>query len=376
MLKYLIEKEFKQIFRNSFIPKILLVLPLMVILVFPWAANQEITDMKVVLVDNDHSTLSRRLTEKIAASTYFHLQNVTTSYDEALYLIEEETADIILAIQPNFEKELLTQGVTTVRIAANAVNIMKGGLGSGYMSNIVRDFSEDVQGEYKVQGEGYRVQGMSPTLNLVPCTLYRFNPFNDYKVFMIPALLVMLLTIICGFLPTLNIVSEKEIGTIEQINVTPVSKIAFILAKLIPNWIMGLVIMSVYMLLAMLIYGLTPAGNLLTIYISALVYILVVSGLGLVISNYSSNIQQAMFLMFFFLIIMILLSGLFTPIASMPHWAQVVTLFNPLRYFVEIMRMVYLKGSHISQLTSQLGSLLCFVVFFNVLAVISYKKNN
>ncbi|GHT00074.1 ABC transporter permease [Bacteroidia bacterium] len=343
----------------------------MVILVFPWAANQEITDMKVALVDNDHSTLSRRLTEKIAASSYFHLQNVTTSYDDALILVEEEQADIILAIQPDFEKELLTQGAATVRIAANAVNIMKGGLGSGYMNNIVRDFANECRG---VSNTPLPTPAHASIINIT--TQSRFNPYNDYKIFMIPALLVMLLTIICGFLPTLNIVSEKERGTIEQINVTPVSKIAFILSKLIPNWIMGFVIMSVYMLLAALVYGLTPAGNLLTIYISALVYILVVSGLGLVISNYSSNIQQAMFLMFFFLIIMILLSGLFTPIASMPHWAQVFTHFNPLRYFVEIMRMVYLKGSHISQLTSQLGALLCFVVFFNILAVISYKKSS
>jgi ABC-2 type transport system permease protein len=252
---------------------------------------------------------------------------------------------------------------------------MKGGLGSGYMSNIVRDFADEVR---NTNGGIPAYAGMTtPNLPVINMTMQsRFNPYNDYKIFMIPALLVMLLTIICGFLPTLNIVSEKEIGTIEQINVTPVSKIAFILAKLIPNWIMGFVIMSVYMLLAALVYGLTPAGNLLTIYLSALVYILVVSGLGLVISNYSSNIQQAMFLMFFFLIIMILLSGLFTPVASMPHWAQIFTQFNPLRYFVEIMRMVYLKGSHISQLTSQLGALLCFVVFFNVLAVLSYKKSS
>ncbi|GHT52521.1 ABC transporter permease [Bacteroidia bacterium] len=371
MIKYLIQKEFKQIIRHSFIPKILVMLPLMVIFVFPWAANQEITDMKVVLVDNDHSTLSRRLTEKIGASSYFRLQGVMPSYDAALYQIEDEQADIIFQIQPDFEKELLTQGISTVRISVNAVNIMKGGLGSGYMSSIVRDFADEIREEKQAGGA---VQGQPITLNLSPLNLY--NPYGDYKIFMIPALLVMLLTIICGFLPTLNIVSEKELGTIEQINVTPVSKIAFILSKLIPNWIMGLVIMSVYMLLAALVYGLTPAGNLLTIYLSALVYILVVSGLGLIISNYSSSIQQAMFLMFFFLMLMILLSGLFTPIASMPHWAQVSTLFNPLRYFVEIMRMVYLKGSHISQLTQQLGALICFVVFFNVLAVISYRKSN
>jgi ABC-2 type transport system permease protein len=158
-------------------------------------------------------------------------------------------------------------------------------------------------------------------------------------------------------------------------NVTPVKKFAFILAKLIPYWVIGLGIFSVCLGLAALIYGLIPAGNLFTIYLSALVYILIVSGLGLVISNYSSTLQQAMFLMFFFLIILILISGLFTPIASMPGWAQIFTLFNPLRYFIEIMRMAYLKGSNILQLIHQLSALLIFAVVLNSCAIISYRKN-
>ncbi|MDR0833151.1 MAG: ABC transporter permease [Candidatus Symbiothrix sp.] len=374
MLKYLIEKEFKQIFRNSFIPKILVVLPLMVILVFPWAANQEITNIQVDIVDRDHSTYSHRLTEKIAASTYFQLVASSKTHEEALDNVEAGKVDVILEIPPHFEKELVTQGKVRVMISANAVNMMKGGIGSGYMNQIIQDFANGVQ------GERYEVQDPSPsTLHLSPLTLSplnRFNPFLDYKIFMIPALLVMLLTIICGFLPTLNIVSEKEIGTIEQINVTPVKKVYFILAKLIPNWIFGLVIMTVYLSLAALIYGLTPAGNILTVYFFAILYILVVSGLGLVISNYSSTMQQAMFLMFFFLMVMILLSGLFTPIASMPQWAQHVTLFNPLRYFIEIMRMVYLKGSSIGQLGNQFFALMSFALAFNCLAVISYRKNN
>lgn len=370
MLKYLIQKEYKQIFRNAFIPKILFVMPLMVILVFPWAANQEITNINVAIVDRDLSTYSQRLTGKIEASNYFKLVALTHTQEEGMKRVEDGKADILLEIQPDFEKNLVTQGTAQVMISANAVNIMKGGLGSSYIRNTVRDFAGEIRDEW-IQMPGKNVL---PLIQIVQEN--RFNPFVDYKIFMIPALLVMLLTIFCGFLPTLNIVSEKEIGTIEQINVTPVKKAVFIFSKLIPNWIMGIVIMTLYMALAALVYGLIPAGNLLSIYFFALIYIFVVSGMGLIISNYSSTVQQAMFIMFFFLIIMILLSGLFTPIASMPSWAQTFTLFNPLRYFVEIMRMIYLKGSNILQLGNQLAALMIFALIFNAWAIISYKKNN
>jgi ABC-2 type transport system permease protein len=340
----------------------------MVILVFPWAANQEVTNIKVDIVDRDYSAYSKRLIGKIEASNYFNLVAVSPANEAALNNIEDEKADIILEIQPDFEKNLVTQGVANVMISVNAVNIMKGGLGSAYMGNIIQDFAGELRGEW-IQSSGANTL---PVISIA--SQNRFNPFLDYKIFMIPALLVMLLTLICGFLPALNIVNEKEIGTIEQINVTPVGKFPFILAKLIPYWIIGLVIISFYFGLAAGVYGLIPAGNLVTVYFFSLIYIMVVSGFGLVISNYSSNLQQAMFLMFFFLIIMILISGLFTPIASMPRWAQTFTLFNPLRYFIEIMRMVYLKGSGFMQLGNQLAALIGFVLFFNTWAILSYRK--
>jgi ABC-2 type transport system permease protein len=192
---------------------------------------------------------------------------------------------------------------------------------------------------------------------------------------MVPALIVMLITVICGFLPTLNIVSEKEFGTIEQINVTPVNKFTFILSKLIPYWIIGFFVLTFCLGLAALVYGLIPVGNLLVIYFFALVYILAVSGMGLVISNYSSTMQQAMFVIFFFMIVMILMSGLFTPVASMPQWAQNITIFNPLKYFIQVMRMIYLKGSSLVNLGTQLFALCIFAFFFNIWATLSYRKN-
>jgi len=370
MIRYLIEKEFKQTFRNYIIPKLLVFLPMMVIFVFPWASNQEITNINAIVVDKDHSSYSNRLTKKIAASSYFNLMGVTGSYDDALMNVEREKGDMILEIRPDFEKDLLNKGAAEVMISANAVNIIKGGLGSTYMMGIVRDFAGEIRSE-KIQSSGKTVL---PVIDVV--TQNRFNPFMDYKMMMIPALMVVLLTIVCGFLPTLNIVNEKELGTIEQINVTPVSRFTFIVAKLIPYWIIGLAEFTFCLTLAALLYGLIPAGNLLTIYLSVFIYILVISGLGLVVSNHSSTIQQAVFVMFFFLIIFILISGLFTPIASMPDWAQTFTLFNPLRYFIEIMRMVYLKGSSISHLTNQLLALLTFAVILNSWAIMSYRKSH
>ena len=181
---------------------------------------------------------------------------------------------------------------------------------------------------------------------------------------MVPALMAQLLMMLCGFLPALNIVSEKEFGTIEQINVPPVSKFTFILAKLIPYWVSGMLILTIGIILAWLLY------------FFALLFIVVISGMGLVVSNYSQPMQQAMFVMFFFVIIIMLMSGLFTPINSMPEWAQAITIANPLKYFIQVTRMVYLKGSEFNDLIIQFIALLFMAITLNGWAVFSYKKNS
>ena len=193
---------------------------------------------------------------------------------------------------------------------------------------------------------------------------------------MVPALMVMILTMMCGFLPAISIVFEKELGTMEQINVSPVPKSIFIFAKLIPFWTIGFFVISVAFLIAWAIYGLIPAGYFSTIYLFAMIYILAVSGLGIVISNYASSLQQAMFIVFFFLMLFIMLSGLYTSIDSMPEWAKWIAAFNPLKYFMDVMRSLYLKGSNPLQLMKDLSALIGFAVFFNCWAVISYHKKN
>ena len=367
MLKFLIEKEFKQITRNSFVPKIIVGMPLVMMLVLPWAANQSIKGVKLSVVDHDRSTFSEALVHKITSSGYFTLTDLSPTNTLAMRSIESGDADIILEIEPDFEKKLMRENVGRVMISANSVNGMKGGLASSYLSSILADYAGTLR-------ENHGQARSAPAFSVTP--QYKFNPHLDYKVFMVPALMVMLLTMIAGFLPALNIVGEKEVGTIEQINVTPVRRGMFVLSKLIPYWIIGFVVLTLCMGIAALVYGLFPAGSLLTIYLFALIYIFTVSGFGLVVSNYSNTMQQAMFVMFFFVLIFIIMSGLFTPVSSMPGWAQKVTVFNPLKYLMEVMRLVYLKGSAFGEMVPQFLALCAFAIGLNAWAVASYRKSS
>jgi ABC-2 type transport system permease protein len=201
-----------------------------------------------------------------------------------------------------------------------------------------------------------------------------FNPLMNYKYFMVPGILVILLTMVGSFLASLNIVKEKEIGTIEQINVTPIKKYHFILGKLIPFWVLGLIILTIGLAISWLAYGIVPAGSLLTIYVFAGVYLLAVLGLGLLISTYCGTQQQAMLISFFLMMIFVLMSGLYTPIDSMPQWAQWITHFNPVSYFIEVMRMVVLKGSSLADVKTHIFIVLVFAAALNTWAVFSYRK--
>jgi len=367
MLKYLIEKEFKQLRRNSFLPRMIIFFPLMVLLFLPLAANFEVKNINLEVIDQDRSSLSARLIRKITASGYFRLAGVADNYGEAMTSMELNTSDALIVIPQGFESDLIREHRGEISISANAVNSTKGVLGTAYITAIISDFTEELNTE--MNGPAY---GFTPSMEIIP--LYRFNPFLRYPVFMVPALMVMLLTMICGFLPALNIVGEKEKGTLEQINVTPVGRFTLILSKLIPYWIIGFVVMTLCLGIARIFYSLTPKGPLPVLYLFSYIFILGVSGFGLVISNYGKTLQQAMFMMFFFIITFIFLSGLYTPVSSMEPWARFLSLFVPLRYMMEVFRQIYLKGSHFSDLLIQFAALSGFAVFFNTWAVLSYRK--
>ena len=344
MIKYLLQKEFLQIRRNSFMPRIIFIFPIMVMCVMPWVMNQEVKNIRVDVVDIDHTTQSQQLVHQIEVSNYFIFNGQKATYQEAMKDIEASKADIILEIRDG--KYL---------IAANAVNGTKGSIGSAYLSQIV---------------------SRAATAPSASSVLTLYNKLQSYKVFMIPALMGILMMMLCGFLPALNIVGEKENGTIEQINVTPVSKWSFILAKLIPYWIIGLVVLTLCLVLSWLVYGITCQGPLLLVYLLAILLALFFSSFGLIVSNYSDTMQQAMLVMWFFVVCLMLLSGLFTPVRSMPDWAYLTTYINPMHYFADAIRTVFVRGGGLQAIAHQVFALFCIASAMAVWAVQSYKKNS
>ena len=369
MIRFLLEKEFKQMLRNTFFPKLIVIFPCMIMFLMPWAVSLEIKNVQLGIVDNDHSTLSRRLVDRILTSTYFKLVSLPATYEAGLRQLETGALDIVMELPPQLERDWLRGEPAEILISANAVDGMKGGLGSSYLANIINNYADELRKERPTTSVVHR---LIPQIRIDSLPLY--NPNLNYKLYMIPAFMAMLLTLMCGFLPAANIVAEKEIGTIEQMNVSPVPKFLFVFSKVLPYWIVGYVVLTISFILAWLIYGVVPAGSFVTIYVSATLFVLTISGFGLLISNYSSTVQQAMFLMLFFLIIILLISGLFTPVSSMPDWAQFVARCNPITYFMTCMRMVYLKGCSLIELLPQLCALTGFAIFFNVWAVLSYRK--
>ena len=346
MIKYLLQKEFLQIRRNSFMPKIIFIFPIMVMCVMPWVMNQEVKNIRVDVVDIDRTTQSQQLVHQIETSNYFIFNGQKATYQEAMKDIETSQADIILEIRDG-----------QYLIAANAVNGTKGSIGSAYLSQIVTSHVPYA------------------AILSQPSVLYLYNKHQNYKVFMIPALMGILMMMLCGFLPALNIVGEKEKGTIEQINVTPVSKWSFILAKLIPYWIIGLVVLTLCLVLSWLVYGIACQGSLWLVYLLAILLALFFSSLGLIVSNYSDTMQQAMLVMWFFVVCLMLLSGLFTPVRSMPHWAYLTTYVNPMHYFVDAIRTVFVRGGTFQSIAHQVFALLCSSLLMGFWAVRSYKKN-
>lgn len=365
---FLLQKEFRQIFRNKTLLAIILFVPVVQLLLLPMAANYEVKNINLSVVNNDDSSLSRGLITKIVASGYFQLTNIGNSFQEALDDVESDEADLILEIPPHFEKNLVRDNHEKIFVAVNAINGVKAGLGAAYLNTIIRDYNHEVMIAWQ--------QAESEALVIDVVSTNWYNPNMNYELFMVPGILAILVTMIGGYLSALNIVKEKETGTIEQINVTPIRKHHFIIGKLIPFWILGLVVFTLGLLVGWSVYGVIPVGSLALLYLFLSLYLLAVLGLGLLISTFTETQQQAMFIAFFFVMIFILMSGLFTSIDSMPAWAQVISRLNPVTYFIEVMRMVVLKGSELADILPHIGAIVLFAIVLNTWAVINYKKTS
>ena len=369
-IRFLLAKEFRQIFRNKTLLPIIFMVPVVQLLILPLAANYEVKNIKLALVNHDNSSSARRLVASITSSGYFELTHVGHSFETALEQVEADAADLILELPAGFEERLVAEGHETLFIAVNAINGVKAGLGASYLSSIIRTYNDDI----RLAWQGPTPYSATPAISVVPTNWY--NPQMQYQSYMVPGILAILVTMIGGYLSALNIVREKETGTIEQINVTPIRKHHFIIGKLIPFWVLGIVIFTLGLLVGWAVYGIVPVGSVAVLYLFLSLYLCAVLGLGLLISTYTESQQQAMFVSFFFVMIFILMSGLFTPIESMPQWARVVSYLNPVTYFIDVMRMVVLKGSGLRHILPHIAAVVAFAIVLNTWAIWNYRKTS
>ncbi|RXK86589.1 ABC transporter permease [Filimonas effusa] len=370
-LRFLLQKEFRQIFRNKALLPIIFFAPIIQLLVLPLAADYEIKNINITVVDNDHSGFSQKLISKIAASGYFKLADYAGSFNAGFHQMENDKSDLILEIPQGFERNLVRENEQNLFIAINAINGVKANLGGAYLNQIIADYNADIRLKWMPASK------FNPMPAIEVTTSNWFNPSMNYRYYMVPGILVILVTMIASYLCALNIVKEKEAGTIEQINVTPIRKYQFILGKLIPFWVIGMFIFSVGLFgVGWLVYGIVPVGNLVLLYGYLSVYLIALLGLGLLISTYSETQQQAMSVAFFFMMVFILMSGLFTPIESMPRWAYAITQCSPVTYFVEVVRMIVLKGSSFENIRYHFLIMTGFAVLLNSWAILNYRKTS
>lgn len=366
---YIVQKEFRQIFRNKAMLPIIFVMPILQLLILSNAATFDIKNIRLSYFDNNKTSTSRALISAFDASDYFNVLNMEPSHAKAYEAMENGTVDVIMEIPKKFEQDLSLGKVTAIGVYVNAIDGAKAGVENVYVNQVVQSFSKQVQLKYLSSTEGTVMAA-----NVVSVPAFWYNKELDYKTFMVPGILVLLVTMVTLFLSSMNIVREKETGTLEQINVTPIKKYQFIIGKLFPFWVLGLVLLTVGLLLAKLVFQVPIVGSVVLLYLFTAVYLLLILGMGLLVSNYTDTQQQAMFIAWFFVVIFILLSGLFTPIESMPGWAQKITYLNPIRYFVEIIRMVMLKGSGFWDIARQLSIIVGYALALNVITVWGYKK--
>jgi len=368
---FLLQKEFLQIFRNRAMLPLITVIPIVQLVVLSFAASHEVKNIKLAVQDQDHSEYSRRLRDKLAASDYFELRLLPRHSEQSLEAIASNTVDLVLVIPPGFGRALQEGQGTKLQLLVNAINGSKAGVANAYVQAVIRDFQLGALSE-----QVRLVSGPSAPAQIKVEYANWYNPRLDYKTFMVPGILGELVTILTMVLAAMNIVREKEVGTIEQLNVTPIKKYQLLIGKLLPFLIIGLADLAIGLIVGKLLFQIPMEGDLFLVFSFCIVDIIVVLGIGLLISTQADTQQQSMLISWFFIIIFVLMSGLFTPIDSMPEWAQYLTIPNPAAHFVAVMRQVLLKGANFWEIQYHFYTMLGLGVFLNALAIWLYRKRN
>src|SRR5512133_2740235 len=331
---FILQKEFIQVFRNKTMIPIIFLVPIIQMIVLVNAATMEMKNIDILIVDHDHSQVSRELSEHFYHSPFFNSSVSVFTEQDAQEMISLDKADLALIFPEGMERSLRRNENVHVQVLVNAINGTVAGIGNSYAGMIIRDFNTKLLVDWLPAN-----RSMTGPRKIKATTSFWYNPELNYKVFMVPAILVILVTITGSLLAGLNLVREKEMGTIEQINVTPIKKYEFIIGKLLPFWLIAMVELAFGLILGKFLFNVPILGNLFLLFGVATIFLIVVQGFSLLISSVSNTQQQAMFLIFFFMLVFILMSGVFTPVDSIPGLARKFDLVNPMYYFMKIIRM-------------------------------------
>jgi ABC-2 type transport system permease protein len=346
---------------------IIFVVPLVQLIILVYAATLELKSIKTCFVDLDHSASSQLLIGKIQGTPFYKTKCIAASYTRAEHELLSGRADLAVVIPKGFEKDIMCDKKAQVQVLINAINGTAAGLAQAYTTMIIQNYNQNLKTSLMpVRPEGSR--------NIETTYSFWYNPKLNFKTFMVPGILVLLVTIISLLLTGMNIVREKELGTIEQINVTPVKKYQFVVGKLLPFWILALFELAFGLVLGKLLFNIPIIGSLWLIFMVVGVYLVGILSLGLIVSTITNTQQQAMFISFFFMMVFILMSGLFTAIENMPVWAQWVNQANPVAHLVRMMRMIMLKGSGFTDIQDTFLKLCVIVIVVLTLAIRRYRK--
>lgn len=363
---YIVQKEFLQITRDKFLRTAIIMVPIVQMLILVYTATFEMKNIKIYFVDQDKSTQSVALINKFVSSNFFIGAGISDDVSIAEEKLTTNEADVICVIPDKFSVNLEGKTKPTVQFLLNSINGSLAELSLAYCRAVVTDFSKEVNIKKGFQS--------NLTAGIDVRTRHWYNPELNYRIFMAPGILVLLVTIIGWMMTGMNLVKEKEAGTIEQLNVTPIRKYQFIAGKLLPFLFIGLFDLAFGLTLAWLLFKVPVEGSLLTLFTFATIYLVAILGIGLFISTISNTQQQVLFVSFFFIMIFLLMSGLFTSVENMPEWGQKLNIINPMSYFIRVVRMILLKGSGFADISKELISISVYAVCTNALAIWRYRK--
>ena len=366
---YLIQKEFRQILRQRAYLGLIFVMPFLQIVVLGFAITTDVKNVSITIVDDDHSSMSRRMIDAFSVTESFNFQGVSQTSAQAEEAIKRGIVKLILHIPVNFEKDLKNNEHPQIQAIVDGVDGNTAGIALAYVSQIA----------VNLQKEWFNQTGMRPeelmAVHLTEVeTRMAYNATLESVNNIVPGILAVLLMAVTAFLTGMSIVREKEIGTLEQLMVTPIQNIELVLGKVLPMLVVAFILFNVGVLAAGLIFGLWMKGNLFTLYIMLILFSLSTLGLGIFASTLAKTQQQAMFIAWFFMVFAILLSGFFIPIENMPNLIQAVTYLNPVRYFMVVIREIYLKGTEIQYLWKEGMAMLIFGLVTFISASLRFHK--